>query len=262
LPEQPQTPGAQHEGADDWDLHWTRYAGAVELNPAQDFRRRLILDALEIHRPNARIIDIGAGTGDLAAKLLEDVPSPQVLGLELSETGVELARRKVPSAEFLRRDLLIDAEISEQHRHWAEYAVCSEVLEHVDDPITALVHAREYLAPGCRLVVTVPGGPMSAFDRHIGHRRHFRPADAGRVLEAAGYEVESLRGVGFPFFNLYRFAVIAAGQRLIQSERDEGSPPGRMIRVMGAVFHALLDRNRGGTRFGFQTVAVAHNPDT
>jgi SAM-dependent methyltransferase len=261
LPEQPHTPGAHTEGVDDWDRHWARYAEAVELNPAQDFRRRLIIDALGIERPGARVVDIGSGTGDLAAELLQDLPSPEVLGLELSETGVELARRKVPSAMFLQRDLLSDAPVSTEHEQWADHAVCSEVLEHVDDPTTLLVNARAYLAPGCRLVVTVPGGPMSAFDRHIGHRRHFRPADAGRLLEAAGYEVESLRGVGFPFFNLYRFAVIAAGRRLIESEREEGSPPGRLIRVAGSTFHALLDHNRGGTRLGFQTIAVAHNPD-
>jgi 2-polyprenyl-3-methyl-5-hydroxy-6-metoxy-1,4-benzoquinol methylase len=36
--------------------------------------------------------------------------------------------------------------------------VCSEVLEHVDRPRELLANAAAYLAPGCRLVVTVPGG--------------------------------------------------------------------------------------------------------
>ncbi len=42
----------------------------------------------------------------------------------------------------------------------------------------------EYLAPGCRLVVTVPGGPRSAFDRHIGHRRHFSACAAPPAARA------------------------------------------------------------------------------
>src|SRR3546814_18015665 len=71
------------------------------------------------------------------------------------------------------------------------------------------------MAPGCRLVVTVPGGPMSAFDRHIGHRRHFTPPALAALLTDAGLAVERTDGAGFPFFNLYRLGVIARGHRLV-----------------------------------------------
>jgi len=64
---------------------------------------------------------------------------------------------------------------------WATDATCSEVLEHVDDPKRLMVRSRTLLAPGCRLVVTVPGGPMSCFARHIGHRRHFTPSGLALV---------------------------------------------------------------------------------
>jgi SAM-dependent methyltransferase len=260
LPEQPNQTSDEH-GLDDWDLHWSRYAQAAELNPAQEFRRRLILDGLAIESAGARVLDIGSGTGDLAAELVAELPAPRVRGLELSATGVELARRKVPAAEFRQWDLLAETEVPESDAGWADHAVCSEVLEHVDDPVALLRNARPFLAPGCRLVVTVPGGPMSAFDRHIGHRRHFSPADAGAALTAAGYEVESARGVGFPFFNLYRLLVIAAGERLIEPESPaEAKPPGRARRFADRVFRILFRRNRGGSRLGFQTVVVARNP--
>ena len=65
-------------------------------------------------------------------------------------------------------------------------------------------------------VVTVPGGPMSAFDRHIGHRRHFSPDDLRAVLLAAGFQVERTTGVGFPFFNLYR--LVAIHQRQVEGQ--------------------------------------------
>jgi SAM-dependent methyltransferase len=259
LPEQ-RNPTSNEPGLDDWDLHWSRYADAAELNPAQGFRRRLIIDSLGVSAPGARILDIGSGTGDLAAELAEELPEAKLLGLELSATGVELARRKVPTAEFLECDLLSGAPPADAHRGWADHAVCSEVLEHVDDPVALIANARAFLAAGCRLVATVPGGPMSAFDRHIGHRRHFSRAELGELLRSAGYEVESLRAVGFPFFNLYRYAVIAAGDRLISSEGPDAVPPGRGTRAVASVFRALLAHNRGGSRLGFQTVAVAHNP--
>src|SRR4051794_17171594 len=172
LPDTQPTSGSR---TDDWDQHWSQYATAAVLNPAQEFRRRLILDALAIDGRGARILDIGSGTGDLAADLVAELPAPEVRGLELSETGVEIARRKVPQAEFRQWDLLSGAEVEAGDAGWADPPICSGVLEPVDDPGGLLRTAREFLAPGCRLVVPVPGGPMSAFDRHIGHRRHFSP---------------------------------------------------------------------------------------
>ena len=253
MPRLPDQRSTLDSSTDDWDRHWNQYASAAVLNPAQDFRRRLILRALAVDRPGARILDIGSGSGDLAADLVEELPAPEVRGLELSATGVEIARRKVPEAEFRRWNLLVETGVSHEDAGWAEYAVCSEVLEHVDDPVALLRNARSLLASGCRLVITVPGGPMSAFDRHIGHRRHFSPADAATTLHAAGYEVESARGAGFPFFNLYRLAVIAAGRRLIASPRGSGAPPRRATRMGASVFGPLMRRNTEGSRLGFQT---------
>jgi len=90
----------------------------------------------------------------------------------------------------------------------ATHAIASEVLEHLDDPVTLLRNGMAYMAPGCRVIVTVPGGPISAFHRHIGHRRHYTPVLLRDLLTAAGFEVEVSTGIGFPFFNLYIGALV------------------------------------------------------
>src|SRR5437773_1070670 len=86
------------------------------------------------------------------------------------------------------------AESAEEHPNWATHAVCSEVIEHVDDPRRLLSSARAYMSPGCKLVLTAPGGPMSAFDRHIGHRRHWDPRDIKTLLLDAGFLPEHVTG--------------------------------------------------------------------
>ncbi len=140
----------------------------------------------------------------------------------------------------------------------AGYAVCSEVLEHVDDPVLLLRNASHYLAPACRLVVTVPGGPRSAFDRHIGHRQHFTPATLRGVLEGAGFEVERVMRAGFPFFNLYRLAVITRGRRLIADlERGPAEGSGGTQGAVLGFFDRAFRLNLASTPFGWQMVAVA-----
>jgi SAM-dependent methyltransferase len=197
----------------------------------------------------------------LALLLKEAFPGATVRGIEYSAEGVRRAQRAASAAgravEFTQRDLLETATPDPAHRSSAAFAVCSEVLEHVDDPGLLLRNAVAYLAPDCRIVVTVPGGPRSAFDRHIGHRQHFAPARLRRLLEQAGFDVEYVARAGFPFFNLYRLAVIARGRRLIADlERSpaQGEPGGQ-----GAVL-AFFDRafrlNMQSSPFGWQMVAV------
>ncbi|HET8547571.1 MAG TPA: class I SAM-dependent methyltransferase, partial [Bryobacteraceae bacterium] len=205
---------------DNWERHWEEYAASAQENPAQAYRRRLVFSALDLPDCGAaRILDIGSGQGDFAAALRAWRPNAQILGLELSQSGVDIAARKVPGARFARRDLLAYDPVPQEQRNWATHAVCSEVLEHLDDPERLLRNARAYMAPGCRLVVTVPGGPMSAFDRHIGHRRHFTASDLSGVLTAAGFSNVLITGAGFPFFNLYRCVVILRGRKLIEDVR-------------------------------------------
>jgi SAM-dependent methyltransferase len=245
---------------DDWDRHWEEYAESAEANPAQDYRRTVILSLLALPAlgKGVRLLDIGSGQGDMAAAIRARFPQAEILGLELSQSGVELSQRKVPGARFVQRNLLEPGSTPDDQRAWATHAVCSEVIEHVDDPRRLLGRARDYMAPGCRLVVTAPGGPMSAYDRHIGHRKHFRRAEIAALLRQAGYEAEQVTGAGFPFFNLYRGVVILRGKKLIEDVRIKQDRPASLpARLAMGVFSLLFHLSVDSSRWGWQMVAQA-----
>ncbi len=239
---------------DNWDAHWDKYASSASQNPAQQMRHSLIARLLRHGASPARLFDIGSGQGDLLAKLRTLFPEAALLGAELSASGVEISRRKVPTATFLAADLFSPPAKMATYHGWASDAVCSEVLEHVDDPAGILRAARPYLADGSRLVVTVPGGPMSAFDRHIGHRQHFTKRSISRVLAEAGFAVERVYRAGFPFFNLYRGVVIARGEKLAQEVEGSSSISASLAM---AVFRLLFHFTLTDSPFGWQIVAVA-----
>jgi 2-polyprenyl-3-methyl-5-hydroxy-6-metoxy-1,4-benzoquinol methylase len=249
----------QHVGADDWDRHWQDFSVANERNPAQTYRHRLGLRLLRCNAPGARLLDVGSGQGAFLARAARRCPEAELAGIELSILGVEETRAKVPGALVEQRDLLADDLDPGALAGWATHAFCSEVLEHVDDPVRLLRGARTHLAPGCRLVVTVPGGRMSAFDRHIGHRRHFTPNDLAAILREAGFEIEEAAAAGFPFFNLYRMLVIARGERLVDDvgTPEDGDGPPLAARVAMAAFDPLFRLNLTRSPWGLQTLAVA-----
>jgi SAM-dependent methyltransferase len=253
-PPSPQSP-------DDWNQHWGTYAEVVTQNPAQAYRRQLIFERLELEhaaRPR-RVLELGSGQGDLSREILERVPDAELLGLDISETGVEIARKKAPRGRFFQQDFTKPLAIPEEFHGWATHAICSEVLEHVEQPLVVLRNVRRLLAPGARLVVTVPGGPVSAFDRYIGHRGHFTADLLGRLLDEAGFELGALHGAGFPFFNLYRLLVVARGEKLIDEAAGTGPlPPSAQAAVRA--FSWLFKWNKAETRHGWQLVATAFEP--
>jgi SAM-dependent methyltransferase len=245
---------------DDWDAHWASYADSAESNPAQLMRQDLIVQLLceAAGSSDARVFDIGSGQGDLLRQLRPLRPEAKLLGAELSARGVAISQRKVPEATFIAADIYQPPAILDDFAGWATHAICSEVLEHVENPVSFLKRARKYLAPEAMLIVTVPGGPVSAFDRHIGHRQHFDRHKIRAILEQAGYAVEQVYLAGFPFFNLYRLLVIARGKRLAQ---DVGTPS-RPITSAAAgytmkLFRTLFRFNLRDSRFGWQIIAVA-----
>jgi SAM-dependent methyltransferase len=241
---------------DNWDQHWEQFAQSAELGPTPRYRRRIVRSLFDFRPPgeSVRFLEIGSGTGEFAKEFCESFPAADYLGLELSQTGVSISRQRVPQAQFLQRDLLKDAAQSDRIDYGATHGLCSEVLEHVDDPSILLRNAAAYCSPGCRLVITVPGGPASAFSRHIGHRRHYKPAEIASLLEQSGFEVETALGVGFPFFNLFQLLVTLRGPRFIG---DVSGRPSAAVRIGSRLFAALFRLN--SRRFGWQTIAIARH---
>lgn len=247
-------------GIDDWNAHWDQYAASASRNPAQlmrfDLVKRLLLRNTR-GRAATRLFDIGCGQGDLLRIVHAVLPRAELLGAEMSQSGVSISHQKIPNAKLIIADMFKPPPELEAYRRWATDAVCSEVLEHVDDPVAFLKATRPYLADGCKLVLTVPGGPMSAYDRHIGHRRHFSRAQVSSALENAGFEPELTWMSGFPFFNLYRLTVIARGRKLVDDAREEGG--GSVLAdIAMATFRFLFKFNLANSPFGWQVVAVGH----
>jgi len=252
------------ENHDDWSRHWDSYADSARLNPAQEMRHNLAIHQLSAAGDASLLIDFGCGQGDFLERLSACRPALRLVGFELSKTGVEISKRKVPSAEIFEVDLFTPPASIDQFRSRADVAVCLDVIEHVDNPADFLASARNYLKPEGILLLSVPGGPMSAFDRHIGHRSHFTRRKLQETVTLAGFRVEKIWLAGFPFFNLYRLLIILMGKRLIahaaSGRSGESSTMSGSAEIAMKVFRFLFRFNLSDTPFGWQVFAVARNP--
>ena len=97
---------------------------------------------------------------------------------------------------------------------------------------------------------------MSAFDKHIGHRKHWQRHEIESLLREAGYLPERISGIGFPFFNLYRCVVILRGKKLITDvSAGRENQTSFAARTAMAVFSRLIRPSLNSSRWGWQMIA-------
>lgn len=248
-----------NEVTDNWDSHWGSYSDAATSNPAQHFRfrmiRSLVKNSLD-ETPSNLLVDVGCGNGDFLRYASQTMKDVKILGIEPSTTGSIIAAEKVGQLNIRRLDL-VHSEPSDTEDIRAGIVVCSEVLEHLDHPLQLLVGIRKKIAvSGTRLIVSVPGGPRSAYDRHIGHRPHFTKHRLEALLYAAGFGQVKVMRSGFPFFNVYKLAVIVLGDRIIARPAQFTGQSGRASKVLPIVTK-LMNACPRDFPFGWQLFATA-----
>jgi SAM-dependent methyltransferase len=255
-------PAAQpsHVGpAEEWERHWPAYDQAAQINPAQRYRRKLIFSALErdSRKGPLRLLDLGCGQGDFLRAALQTFPGAQLAGLDLSQAALSLAKERIPEARLVCADFSKPLTLPVDLQRWATHLVCTEVLEHLDHPAQFLSEIRGAISGGGKLLVTVPGGPRSAFDLHIGHRRHYTADSLSQLFNVTGYRTIAVAAAGFPFFNLYRLAVILRGRRLIADIGGENTgrvSPSAVLAMR--VFDQLFRFNHHQSRWGWQIFGI------
>lgn len=228
----------------DYDRVWQEHRDLKRLGPASRHTQRLVLRELGRLAPFESVCDVGCGDGALLRLISGRWPTARLYGLDLSPEAVDRARSS--GAELRVGD------IARGDLPWrCDVAVCSEVLEHLDDDVGAL---RNIGQGAEQLVVTTVGGPLTADLREAGHVRHYTRRSLREALEQAGWEAVRVFAWGFPCYNLYRLAL--AGGAAPAAKGTYGGParlaclllywvlfldlPGRGWRLVAAA------RRRGG----------------
>jgi 2-polyprenyl-3-methyl-5-hydroxy-6-metoxy-1,4-benzoquinol methylase len=112
---------------------------------------RPVVMALDRHGAH-RVLDLGCGNGWLTAALARC--GFEATGLDLSHSGIQIARATHPEVQFHQADAL-DAPPAAWHGCF-DAVVAVETVDHVAQPERLLAHARQLLRPGGLLLLSVP----------------------------------------------------------------------------------------------------------
>lgn len=182
-----------------------RYGQPFGWDPTREptFERRVSLALEAIGSVPQRVLDFGCNTGGASGLLAK--AGHRVTGVDISESAIREARRRVPGPVFQR----IDSE-SRLPFDNGSFDVCysSEVLEHLFDIQGFIAEAYRVLVPEGTLLITTPyhGWIKNLlvvtlnFERHFdptgGHVRFFSRRSLDACLRTGGFRVRRFRGVG------------------------------------------------------------------
>lgn len=137
-----------------------------------------LLDAAGVG-PGVRLLDVGTGTGTVAA--LAGTRGAEVVAVDAEPSMLALARRQAPAAD-IRHAVLPSLPFAADR---FDAAVANFVMNHVGDPAAALAELRRVVRPGGRIAVTVwphPPPPAQRLWQTIFDSAGVqRPADLPRV---------------------------------------------------------------------------------
>ena len=153
--------------------------------------------------PDLPILDAGTGTG----LNLRHLP-PGSVGLDINPRNVALLRSRLPAHRIVQGDVeampFADASFGT--------VVCTEVIEHVPNPATALAEIRRVLVPGGTLIGSVPARSMvwklrflsSTCPHSEPFHNEYLPGEVGEMLD--GWTIRRLG------YSLFRFNVMFVAQ--------------------------------------------------
>ena len=185
----------------DYDEQWSRLSDFIKYNPGTRHRRRLISAAIaNLAQPPKSVLDVGCGPGELIIDLKRLCPTAKLSGLDFSTVAIDACRRAHPDLTFHVADIVESA-----LDFTFDLIVCSEVTEHVDDPVRALRNMRTMTTEGGFLVLTTPHGRIHSTELAIGHLKHPRRNELNQWLQEAGFTVVRMRQWGWPGYSALKY---------------------------------------------------------
>lgn len=154
-----------------------------------------------------RVLDIGCGNGALSAELCNE--GLEVVGTEISQSGIALARKLYPRIPFFLTG--VESPLPQELAGRFDAVISVEVIEHLLLPRSLFQRAKEALRPGGTLIVTTPFHGFvknvalalsNKFDQHWhplrdhGHVKFFSLATLSQLFQEQDFEVRSTARLG------------------------------------------------------------------
>lgn len=139
------------------------------------------------------VLEIGAGNGNLTLHIL---PRDHYVISDVNTEFLEdhMHKKKIrPFIDVRKIDILNENDFAGLEASF-DTVIVSNVIEHVEDDVQAVLNVRKVLKHGGAAIILVPCDPnlFSNLDINVGHKRRYTEASLNTLFEKAGFSVEKI----------------------------------------------------------------------
>lgn len=181
-----------------------------------------------------RVLEVGCGTGNVLRVLERTCRNGSVIGMDLFSEGLVFARQRT-KCSLVQGDVQMppfDVQF--------DLVGVFDVLEHLPNDTEILRNLSSLLAPGGKLILTVPAhmSLWSYFDVASHHCRRYELREMQQKLTEAGYTIDYVTqymAVIFPLMWLGRRVAAIVSRRTNEKERDANNTASNELRIIPGV---------------------------
>ena len=145
-----------------------------------------------------QVLEVGCGIGTMSRQMLDTNPALQLVCIEPNANCARRAHEELhgQTRVTIRMCHLEECELSELQQQRFDTVVCVNVLEHIEDDVSALAMFREVVAgTGGKVLIFVPAvqriyGPH---DAALGHHRRYSRRSLAAAFQSAGLDAVSIK---------------------------------------------------------------------
>jgi SAM-dependent methyltransferase len=186
-------------GASGWTDDLTTFseesAGATHYMDVAS--RRNAINSLKKHLgvSDPVLMDIGCSSGFMLHELRQRFPSSKVLGSDYVRGPLDSLAQNNPTIPLFQFDLAN----CPLPTGCLDGITLLNVIEHIEDDVSALRHSLRILKPGGIAVIEAPAGAelYDVYDKHLMHFRRYRMSELLLTLKSAGFEMLEQSHLGF-----------------------------------------------------------------
>ncbi len=197
---------SQTDSAWSADLTQMHEREASSSHPIDVASRAMAIDSMKLVKLERRpvLLDIGCSSGFLVEDMARSLPNASVIGADYLPEIVLKTAQRFPNTPFLQFDL----RQCPLQDNCVDGITALNVLEHIDDDLSALAEIHRILKRGGLAHIEVPADPGSfdLYDEVLLHFRRYRLSEFVEKARKAGFVVRRATHLGFFSYLPFKYA--------------------------------------------------------
>jgi len=253
----------------DYDKFWEDHS-LVDEGPSAKHRRRIIMKLVRKYALQGDVLDVGCGCGSLLKDLLNERRGYKLMGIDISEKAIKQAENQILPAHIMLEGIdfpykpedlrVMEGDITKKHtlpEEEFDLVICSEVLEHIEDDLSAIENLWKLVKEGGYLIITVPHRMFkwTKQDENAGHVRRYEWFELIGKLRDAKFNVLEIFSWGFPFYSMYHDLLLAN----VNPKTTRTNPTVFKKTISKVLYYLFFMNDLFKTRYGEMLFVVAKN---